>query len=183
MGKPMNLLLLSGGVDSSLLFFNLLRSKVQFHCLHVSYGHTAQTQERLATEKLCTDYKIPLNVVEIPTLKLQNDFYVSGRNMILLGLAASHCDIGDTIYFGANKTDATAFPDCRQNFVQAMKDALWHGYSVQLSVPLLDMTKAEILKDLSAYKFTNYSYCYTPIDNKPCGKCLSCRTHETAEFV
>ena len=172
----MNILLLSGGVDSSLIFFNLL-NKVKFSCLFIDYGQVSVKEERKAALDLCNKFNILVEEIAINIPIMYNDFYVAGRNLVIVGIAATRCTTGDSIYIGVNKSDEEAFPDCTESFVNYLNNCLKVGYGITLETPLLTLTKSEIIKNLALTDYSAYSYCYSPVEGLPCGVCLSCLTH------
>lgn len=113
--------------------------------------------------------------------------YVPFRNGLFLSSAASialskECEI---IYYGAHSDDAAgnAYPDCSNEFNEAMNSAIYLGSGKQLRIeaPFVKWTKAEVVKkgiELKVpYEFT-WS-CYEGGD-KPCGKCGTCIDREKA---
>lgn len=107
--------------------------------------------------------------------------YVPFRNGLFLSSAASialskGCEV---IYYGAHSDDAagSAYPDCSDEFNNAMNQAIYIGSGKQLKVeaPFIKLTKAEVvgigLKLKVPYKYT-WS-CYMGED-KPCGVCGTC---------
>jgi 7-cyano-7-deazaguanine synthase len=107
--------------------------------------------------------------------------YVPFRNGLFLSSAASialskGCEV---IYYGAHSDDAagSAYPDCSEEFNNAMADAIYIGSGKQLRLegPFVKMTKAEVVKiglDLKVpYEYT-WS-CYMG-GEKPCGVCGTC---------
>ena len=111
--------------------------------------------------------------------------YVPGRNLILLSLAAAHAEVEGAfvIYFGANVLDYSGYPDCRPEFIRAFEAAATvgtkagvEGASLRVCAPLLDMTKADIIRTgirLSAPLHLTHS-CYDPVGVLACGRCDSC---------
>jgi 7-cyano-7-deazaguanine synthase len=111
--------------------------------------------------------------------------YVPGRNLILLSLAASYAEaMGiSLIYFGANVVDYSGYPDCRPEFIRAFESAVKagtkagsEGTELRVLAPLLDMTKADIIRTgirLGAPLHLTHS-CYDPVGNLACGRCDSC---------
>lgn len=172
----MNVLLFSGGADSSLIFLNLI-DKVDFKCIFLDYGQESLQEEYSSASSLCSKFGIELEAIQVDIKSKYNDFYIAGRNLFLVGLAATRCCEGESIYLGVNKSDEEAFPDCRVGFITALKTSLAFGYGVKLETPLLALTKREILQNLAKLNYTKYSYCYSPKEGKPCGNCLSCLTH------
>ncbi|HKT35513.1 MAG TPA: 7-cyano-7-deazaguanine synthase QueC [Nitrospira sp.] len=111
--------------------------------------------------------------------------YVPGRNLIFLSLAAAHAEAEGVsmIYFGANVVDYSGYPDCRPEFIRAFEAAVKAGTKVgvqgselRVSAPLLEMTKAEIIRTgvrLGAPLHLTHS-CYDPAGDLACGRCDSC---------
>jgi len=111
--------------------------------------------------------------------------YVPGRNLIFLSLAAAYAEaLGASIlYFGANVIDYAGYPDCRPGFIKAVEAALqegtkagMQGKSIEIRTPLLQMTKAEIIRLGLALNvpFHLTHSCYDPIGPIACGQCDSC---------
>lgn len=107
--------------------------------------------------------------------------YVPFRNGLFLSAAASialskECSI---IYYGAHSDDAAgnAYPDCSDEFNNAMGEAIYIGSGKQLKIvaPFVKWTKAEVVKkglELKVPYEMTWS-CYEG-GEKPCGKCGTC---------
>ena len=110
--------------------------------------------------------------------------YVPGRNLIF-SLAAAHAEAEGVslIYFGANVLDYSGYPDCRPEFIRAFEAAVAagtkagvEGTALRVCAPLLDMTKADIIRTgvrLGAPLHLTHS-CYDPVGDLACGRCDSC---------
>ena len=113
--------------------------------------------------------------------------YVPFRNGLFLSSAASialshACEV---IYYGAHSDDAAgnAYPDCSDEFNQAMNQAIYIGSGKQLRIeaPFVNHTKAEVVKtglDLKIPYELTWS-CYEG-GVKPCGICGTCRDRAAA---
>lgn len=111
--------------------------------------------------------------------------YVPGRNLVLLSLAAAHAEAegASLIYFGANVLDYSGYPDCRPEFIRAFEAAVnagtkaaAEGATLRVHAPLLEMTKADIIRTgirLGAPLHLTHS-CYDPVGDLACGRCDSC---------
>jgi 7-cyano-7-deazaguanine synthase len=113
--------------------------------------------------------------------------YVPARNTIFLSFALAFAETigaGD-IFIGVNALDYSGYPDCRPEYIaayQAManlatKAAVQDGRRVTIHAPLIELTKAEIIRrglDLGVdYSLT--SSCYDPDPSgAACGRCDSC---------
>ena len=107
--------------------------------------------------------------------------YVPFRNGLFLSTAASIALSKDCsyIYYGAHKDDAAiaAYPDCSEDFNNAIKSAIWEGsgHKLNIEAPFISMNKADIVKkgiELGVPYELTWS-CYEGGD-KPCGKCGTC---------
>ncbi|HEU4506280.1 MAG TPA: 7-cyano-7-deazaguanine synthase QueC [Nitrospira sp.] len=111
--------------------------------------------------------------------------YVPGRNLVLLSLAAAHAEAegASLIYFGANVLDYSGYPDCRPEFIRAFEAAVnagtkaaAEGATLRVRAPLLEMTKADIIRTgirLGVPLHLTHS-CYDPVGDLACGRCDSC---------
>jgi len=113
--------------------------------------------------------------------------YVPARNTVLLALLLSHAEvIGATdLFIGANAVDYSGYPDCRPAFLDAFAElanlatvaGTEHGARFRVHAPLLELTKAEIIRrgvNLGVDYGLTHS-CYDPIaDRRACGDCDSC---------
>ena len=113
--------------------------------------------------------------------------YVPFRNGLFLSSAASialsnGCSV---IYYGAHADDAAgnAYPDCSQDFNDAINRAIYLGSGKQLYVeaPFVGKTKADVVAEglrLHAPYQLTWS-CYEG-GEKPCGCCGTCRDRAAA---
>jgi len=86
------------------------------------------------------------------------------------------------VYLGVNALDYSGYPDCRPEFVAsfqrtaalALKRGI-EGHPVEIRTPLIDLTKAEIVRLGLAHRAPlelSWS-CYRP-GPEPCGRCDAC---------
>ena len=97
----------------------------------------------LATSSLTRDNIAVSNNVQ--ENGLPNSF-VPGRNILFLTLQAfMHIKLAYDLITGVCETDFSGYPDCRNDFVQAMGKALEQGMDRQLNIitPLMWLNKAE----------------------------------------
>jgi 7-cyano-7-deazaguanine synthase len=110
--------------------------------------------------------------------------YVPARNTIFLSIALAYAETAgaEAIYIGANHMDSSGYPDCRPEYLkrfQEMADvatkAAVEGRPIKIAAPLLEMTKAEIIKKGTEMKvpFEHTWSCYSG-RKKACGVCDSC---------
>lgn len=113
--------------------------------------------------------------------------YVPARNTIFLSHALAWAEVigAADLFYGANIYDYSGYPDCRPEYVEAFErmanlatKAGVEGTSrFRVNTPLIQMTKAEIIKKGSTLG-VDYGLtwsCYDArSDGKPCGRCDSC---------
>lgn len=118
--------------------------------------------------------------------------YVPARNTIFLSLALGYAEVlgSRDIFIGVNAVDYSGYPDCRPEYVAAFEkmanlatrmgvEAIaGHGEPVRIHVPLIDLTKAEIIRRGLAlgvdYALTHSCYDPDAVTGKACGHCDSC---------
>jgi len=113
--------------------------------------------------------------------------YVPARNTIFLSYALAYAEVKKCgeIFIGVNSVDYSGYPDCRPEFIAAFEilanlaiKASVEGLSkVKIHTPLIQMTKAEIIKKGLSLG-VNYGLthsCYDPNEaGLACGICDSC---------
>jgi 7-cyano-7-deazaguanine synthase len=113
--------------------------------------------------------------------------YVPARNTIFLSYALAWAEVlrASDIFIGVNAVDYSGYPDCRLEFINAFegmanlatKVAVEGEIRIRIHAPLMQMTKAEIIKkgiELGVDYGITHS-CYDPSqDGKACGECDSC---------
>lgn len=114
--------------------------------------------------------------------------YVPARNTIFLSFALAWAEVlgANDIFIGVNAVDYSGYPDCRPEFVEAFqkvarlatKAGVEGAQTVTIHTPLIDLTKAEIIK-LGHGLGVDYgmtSSCYDPdAEGRACGSCDSCQ--------
>lgn len=113
--------------------------------------------------------------------------YVPARNTIFLSFALAYAEVigSHDIWIGVNALDYSGYPDCRPEYIQsyeamanlATKAGVTDADKLRIRTPLLNMTKAEIIKagvELGVDYGLTIS-CYDPAtDGAACGHCDSC---------
>jgi 7-cyano-7-deazaguanine synthase len=113
--------------------------------------------------------------------------YVPARNTVLLALLLGHAEVlgAADLFIGANAVDYSGYPDCRRAFLDAFEHLAGvatvagteAGVRFRVHAPLLEMTKAEIIRcgiGLGVDYGLTHS-CYDPApDGLACGDCDSC---------
>lgn len=113
--------------------------------------------------------------------------YVPARNTVFLSFALALAEVVGTgdIFIGVNAVDYSGYPDCRPDYIAAyqtmanlaLKSAVEGQTPVTIHAPLMDLTKAQIIRK-GVVLGVDYSLtvsCYDPAeDGGACGECDSC---------
>lgn len=202
--------LLSGGVDSATTLAIARSEGYACHALSFAYGqrHSRELESAKkvaaalgAVEHLVLALDLRLIggsalTADIPVPKGRSaaeighgipSTYVPARNTIFLSHALGWAEVlgAEDLFFGANVLDASGYPDCRREYVDAFErlanlatKAGVEGKSrFTIHTPLIRMTKAEIIKKGRALSvdFGLTWSCYEPTaDGRGCGQCDSC---------
>lgn len=200
-------LILSGGVDSTTLLYKLLDDGYEVEALTFNYAQRHKKEIDCAAaiaRKLSIVHKVIdlsslssllgdsalLGGKDVPSCHYTEESakktVVPNRNMIMLSVAAGYAEAHEIpeIFYAAHKNDSTIYPDCRPEFVRALRPAIrlgtaWHP--VELQAPFVDITKAEIVRmgiDLQVPYEMTWS-CYKG-EEKPCRTCPTCVEREEA---
>lgn len=193
--------LFSGGLDSTVLTYHLLRENAELKLLSIDYGQrhqrelSASTQIALSLGLPHTILKLPMlaellggSALTDPSIPLPEGHYaeesmkatvVPNRNMILLSLAAGHAISlqFNTVAYAAHAGDHTIYPDCRPEFADALDRTLkladWS--EITLHRPFVKWSKEDLVrrgKEL-AVPFEKTWSCYAGGEFH-CGKCGTC---------
>src|SRR5882672_138046 len=207
--RPRAVVLLSGGVDSATAAALTAREGFTLYALSLAYGqrHAAELDaaRRVARalgvarhevltldlrgfggSALTADIAVPKDRTpaemgaDIPVT------YVPARNTIFLAVALGWAEVLEArdIVIGVNVLDASGYPDCRPEFIEAFErvaavatKAGVEGHPVRIRTPLIRMTKAEIIRAGTAagVDFSLTLSCYDPSgDGAACGRCDAC---------
>ncbi len=139
---------------------------------------------RIGGSALTADIAVPKEGVgsDIPVT------YVPARNTIFLSFALGWAEVlgAFDIFIGVNALDYSGYPDCRPEYIAAFeamanlatKAAVEGAGRYRIHTPLIDLTKAEIIRRGLAlgvdYSLTHSCYDPTPA-GLACGECDSCR--------
>jgi len=208
-----SIVLFSGGLDSTTALYWALSRYEEVFALTFDYGQRHRIELSMARKiarKLGVMQKI-LRVdlkqiggssltdakLSLPQYERKEEIeeglsstYVPFRNGIFLALAAAWAETKGIkeIVCGFNVIDSPNYPDTRNQFVQAMEEAINQGTKASLSqekihiiAPFLSMKKSEIIKEGFSLG-SDYSFsisCYSG-EEIPCQKCSSCVLRQKA---
>lgn len=191
----------SGGLDSTVLLHELLHAGDEVLALSIDYGqrhrieleYAQRTVQKLGipwqradlsavapllagSSQTSSDIAVPHGHYAEETMKLT---VVPNRNMIMLAVAGGWAISvkASRLAYGAHTGDHAIYPDCRPEFVDAMRHALsladWH--QLELYCPFIHLDKAGIVArgaELGVEFASTYS-CYEG-GQIHCGACGTC---------
>jgi len=205
MSKPVAIVLLSGGLDSATV---LAIASQSFECHTVSFNYAQLSLSELnAAEKLAETFAASHQVINIdagvmagsaltdksiavPETGVSDGIpvtYVPARNTLFLSHALAVAEVRQSqdIFIGVNAVDYSGYPDCRPDYIRAYEKmanlatkASAEGKRLKLHTPLIDNSKAEIIKmgNALAVDYALTVSCYQANERgEACGICDSCR--------
>ncbi len=176
MTPPTSVVLLSGGLDSTVCLAAAGRRGDRALALTVDYGqrHRIELERAARVARACGAEHLVTRVdlspwggsaltdasVDVPDADSEVSgaipvTYVPARNLILLSLAAGIAEArgADAVHLGVNAVDYSGYPDCRPEFVDAFRAAAAlalkrgiEGHPLEFHTPLIDLTKAAIVR-------------------------------------
>lgn len=198
--------LLSGGLDSVTAL--AIAQKQGFKCYTLSFDYGQRHKaELVAAQKLSKQFEVvdhkvinidlrsiggsalTDNSVDVPE-QHQDGIpvtYVPARNTVFLSIALGWAEVlsAQAIFVGVNAVDYSGYPDCRPEFITAFEQlanvatkAGVEGQKLTVHAPLIDMTKADIIKqgvNLGVDYHQTVSCYQADNDGRACGRCDSCR--------
>lgn len=196
MGAAMSVLLLSGGLDSTILLAELCDRWIRPLCLTVYYGQR-HAKEINAAEAVADFFRCQHKIVDLsgvfPACPLtgagdlpagiafdapeQAATIVPGRNAVLLSVAAAHAAGRQDaeVFIACHASDEAVYPDCRPPFISSINAALKQSSGVSVEAPYLGMTRRQVVERglvLDAPFHLTWS-CYLGGET-PCGRCGAC---------
>jgi len=198
------LVLLSGGQDSTTCLFWAKNNFESVEAIGFNYGQRHKLELNLAN-KNASDANIPffianismlteisknalvseeINVEESVSLDSAPNTLVEGRNMLFLTYAAIYAKSKNisSLVMGVGQTDYSNYPDCREEFIRSVENALTlaTNFKFLIHTPLMWKSKAETwqmadeLGVLETIK-KNTLTCYNGIVADGCGNCPACK--------
>lgn len=178
--------LLSGGLDSVTMLYDLKKQGHNIHCLLFDYEQK-HSQELDLAEYHANACQLMFTTIQLPDLGglTEKSWIVPNRNCIMLGLAVNLAVRAgaDTVTIGCNKDDEAAFPDCRMAFIQLFNTMLTTTETpVEVCAPYIDWPKWKIVAQARnlGVPLDKIWTCYQPTETGPCGTCAACVKLEKA---
>jgi 7-cyano-7-deazaguanine synthase len=174
-GKPLAVVLLSGGLDSMVTAALAQEAGFIVHALSVDYGQRHKLELQSAAHiaarlGLARHTPIALDLrafggsaltdaIEVPKGGVGDDIpvtYVPARNLVFLALTTACAEAAGArdVFIGVNALDYSGYPDCRPAFIASFAEtarlgtkAGVEGAPFTIHAPLQHMTKADIARE------------------------------------
>lgn len=198
------IVLLSGGMDSTLTATIALRESEKVAALHLNYRHRTERRELRAFQEVCnaleiserlivdieflrtiggsslTDRSIDVTNANLAATEIPSS-YVPFRNGNFLSIATSWAEVigANAIYIGAVEEDSSGYPDCRRTFFDAFERAIELGTKpetqIRIVTPIIHFRKSEIVREsLRLGAPIERTWSCYQSEDVACGVCDSC---------
>ena len=199
-------MLCSGGLDSVVLAIDLATTS-HVHPIYVASGLAWEREERAMLDRALaafpqTAHVAPLHVLDASVRDVyaathwsltgtppaydtpDEDVYLVGRNVVLLGKSAVHCALNRISRLCLAPLAGNPFPDATPEFYEAMGRALSIGlaHPITIDAPYRTLHKADVIRRghaLGAPMGLTMS-CMNPVRGVHCGACSKCRERHEA---
>ncbi len=196
--------MMSGGMDSSVCAAIALGEGYQVAALHVNYGQRTQERELRAfndvadyfaiTQRMVvdigylakiggsalTDISIPVSAANLESNEIPSS-YVPFRNANILAIATSWAEVlgASALFIGAVEEDGSGYPDCRAEFFEVFEKMIAVGTkpetSIRIFTPLIHLSKKEIvLRGTELNAPLHLTWSCYSSEEEACGVCDSC---------
>ena len=196
--------ILSGGMDSSLCAYIAKKQGYEIIALHFNYFQRTQKRELKAFRDIVSSlglqnkYEIDIDFfktiganalvdssLNVPTNGVEEGIpitYVPFRNGIFLSIASAIAEKegAKAIFIGVVEEDSSGYPDCSDEFIESMQNSVNIGRKPQskleLLTPLVHLKKEDIVKYAKELNVPlELTWSCYQNEDKACGICDSCR--------
>jgi 7-cyano-7-deazaguanine synthase len=189
--------LVSGGVDSAILFAESLRVYPQVYPLYIRIGLYWEGAELTHLERFLAAVNSPVVrpiILEQPVADLygqhwsltgvgvpaagtpDEDVYLPGRNVLLLAKALLWCHIHHVPEVAMAPLAANPFPDATPEFFSEFTGAVNRAVEGHVRVirPYAHLHKSELLQRAKGLPLQQTFSCIRPVNLLHCGQCSKC---------
>ncbi|MES3110091.1 7-cyano-7-deazaguanine synthase [Sphingomonas aurantiaca] len=190
--------LVSGGLDSTLVARLAQEQGVRQHPLFIDYGQRARDRElaacRASMRSLGLDEpaiadlsgygRLIRSGLTDTSLRVFEDAFTPGRNMLFLLTAAAHAyqHNADAISIGLLHEDTSLFPDQTSAFLSEAEALITRsmGRTIRVLAPLAQFHKHDVVT-LAEQKGIHGTYSCHLGGEEPCGACIACNEFKFEE--
>jgi 7-cyano-7-deazaguanine synthase len=188
-------MMVSGGLDSSLMALMASEEGIEIHPLFVDYGQVNHEREWRACRHVHSVHGLPRpSRLRIPgwgthfasgltdaSKDVVLDAFLPNRNLLFLLAGSAHAyQVGaNAVAIGLLNECAHLFPDQTQLFLDRAEGLLSCslGRPVRVLAPLMSFTKADVIASAKRRRLTGTYSCHAG-GAEPCGICIACREFE-----
>lgn len=196
--------LISGGLDSSILLASLVERGHLVQPFYIRSGVVWERQEMTAARKfvsaLASPLVRPLVLLDMPLRDLyaghwsvtgratpdaesaDEAVYLPGRNAMLLVKAAVWCQLHRIPYLALAPLGTSPFEDASAEFINHFETAINFGapVPVRLLLPFARMDKRQVMELGRGHPLQHTFSCIAPVDGLHCGSCNKCAERQAA---
>lgn len=190
--------LVSGGLDSTLVAYLAKAEGLTQFPLFIDYGQRARDRELAACRAAMRVLGLPEPSVAglggygalirsgltDPSLRVLEDAFTPGRNLLFLLTAAAHAyqHGADAVSIGLLHEDTTLFPDQRPQFLRDAQALLSQamGREIRVLAPLASFHKVDVVALAEQHGITGTYSCHLG-EAEPCGACIACNEFKFEE--
>jgi 7-cyano-7-deazaguanine synthase len=196
--------LLSGGMDSTVCVAEAHQAGFRIAALHLNYGQRTQERELRAFNDVAdfygvkqrltvnvshfaliggsslTDETIAVSTADLATTDIPTS-YVPFRNANILSIAVSWAEVlgATAIYIGAVEEDGSGYPDCRREFYDAFQTVIDAGTkpetNITIHTPVITLKKQDIVhRAMELNAPLHLTWSCYKRNDIACGECDSC---------
>jgi 7-cyano-7-deazaguanine synthase len=197
-------ILLGGGIDSSVLLCERIKSGVVVHPLFVRCGLRWEADELAAIRRLLAAVAAPnlrpLTVLEEPAADLygrhwsisgdgipdeatsDEAVYLPGRNLLLLSKSMLWCHLNRVPTVALAVLRGNPFPDATPQFIAALEAVVNQavGGKVRVECPYATLTKRDVMARADGFPLELTFSCLRAVEGCHCGHCNKCAERQKA---
>lgn len=183
--------LVSGGIDSTLMSVMVKEQGIEQFPLYINYGQLCYDQEWAACKALHRNHELPMplkmnlsgfgKVIESgltrKTKDVKKDAFLPGRNLLFLLAGSSYAfqKGASAVAIGLLNEDKSIFPDQTSTFLENAQKTIYMSYGKEIKIlaPLMMFNKGDVINLSKQHGICGTYSCHSG-GEKPCGKCISC---------
>jgi len=196
-------LLVSGGLDSSILLTHLLDAGRRVKPLYIQSGLCWQTVEKEALDRYLDEVSVPrlepLTVLDLPLADVYGDHwsitgrdipeagtpdeavFLPGRNALLTIKAALWCQMHGIRELAIATLASNPFEDASASFFEHLEQVFKAmGPPIHLTQPFAGLSKQQVMELGRAFPLDLTFSCIAAHDGEHCGKCNKCDERQEA---
>jgi len=196
--------LISGGLDSSVLACELAQNYGEVHPVFVRNGLVWESAELFWLARFLNavhqpnihplkQLHFPMEDVygrhwsttgdQVPDARAPLDAnYLPGRNLILLAKAAVYCALHRIPVIALGVLRSNPFPDSTPGFFRHCEQLLGQGLnsSLRIITPYAQLTKSDVVRRGRSWPLGLTFSCLAPVNRRHCGRCTKCAERREA---